>query len=355
MSELTNIRDSRITTRWKLLTGVSVLTLGAYSSSANIARAEDTGQPSVWIELGGQFWQQDASHKAFLPPFVSTLPRPPFETLSPASLEKASSTSYNGTAKVTFEPAGTDWIFSAGILFGKNTHSETRNEQTAHPGGYAGKYNAYWNIASRSSESHTILDFQAGKDVGLGMFGHSVLSVGVRYGQLKSESHARIASNPTNEPAYGSYNHFYGVFSAKRKFSGIGPAVSWDASANLAGDPSSGRITLDWGVNGGVLFGKQTAQVHHQTSKVHVTQSSGLFRHTQVYQTSGSPSRNRQVVVPNLGGFAGVSWKYANAKVSFGYRADMFFGAIDGGIETRKTYDRNFYGPFATISIGLGG
>jgi hypothetical protein len=56
-----------------------------------------------------------------------------------------------------------------------------------------------------------------------------------------------------------------------------------------------------------------------------------------------------------VGGFAGVSFRYSRAKLSLGYRADFFFGAMDGGIDTRATYDRNFYGPFATISIGLGG
>jgi len=60
-------------------------------------------------------------------------------------------------------------------------------------------------------------------------------------------------------------------------------------------------------------------------------------------------------VVPNLGGFAGLSFKYPNAKVSVGYRADFFFGAMDGGIDAHKSYDRDFYGPFATVSIGLGG
>jgi hypothetical protein len=65
--------------------------------------------------------------------------------------------------------------------------------------------------------------------------------------------------------------------------------------------------------------------------------------------------RSRSVIVPNVGGFAGLSYRYSNAKLSLGYRADFFFGAMDGGIDTRKTYDRNFYGPFATISVGLGG
>jgi hypothetical protein len=64
-------------------------------------------------------------------------------------------------------------------------------------------------------------------------------------------------------------------------------------------------------------------------------------------------ARSHSVVVPNIGGFAGMSLKFPNAKISLGYRADFFFGAMDGGIDARKTYDRNFYGPFATISIGL--
>jgi hypothetical protein len=50
---------------------------------------------------------------------------------------------------------------------------------------------------------------------------------------------------------------------------------------------------------------------------------------------------------------AGISFRYPNAKVSFGYRADLFLGAMDVGIDARHTKDRNFYGPFATISLGL--
>ncbi|HWA31303.1 MAG TPA: hypothetical protein VG867_09400, partial [Rhizomicrobium sp.] len=60
-------------------------------------------------------------------------------------------------------------------------------------------------------------------------------------------------------------------------------------------------------------------------------------------------------VVPNLGGFAGVSMRYSNAKLSLGYRGDFFFGALDGGIDTAQRTTVGFYGPFATISLGLGG
>ena len=61
------------------------------------------------------------------------------------------------------------------------------------------------------------------------------------------------------------------------------------------------------------------------------------------------------MTVPNLGGFAGFSYRFGgDAKISIGYKADFFFGAIDGGIDTRKNENRGFYGPFACICIGIG-
>jgi hypothetical protein len=60
------------------------------------------------------------------------------------------------------------------------------------------------------------------------------------------------------------------------------------------------------------------------------------------------------IAIPNVGGLAGVSFRYANAKVSFGYRGDFFFGAMDAGIDTRKAETVGFHGPFASISVGLG-
>jgi len=39
--------------------------------------------------------------------------------------------------------------------------------------------------------------------------------------------------------------------------------------------------------------------------------------------------------------------------VSLGYRADFFFGAVDGGIDTRVSKTLGLNGPYATISVGL--
>ena len=73
------------------------------------------------------------------------------------------------------------------------------------------------------------------------------------------------------------------------------------------------------------------------------------------YKLGGTMDRSHSVAVPNVGGSMGLSFHYAAAKVSFGYRADFFLGAIDGGIDTHNSEDVGFHGPFATISIGLGG
>ena len=58
--------------------------------------------------------------------------------------------------------------------------------------------------------------------------------------------------------------------------------------------------------------------------------------------------------MPNLGGFAGASWRVKNFKLSLGYRADFFFGAMDTGQDFAKRSNVGFYGPFANVTIGLG-
>jgi len=125
-------------------------------------------------------------------------------------------------------------------------------------------------------------------------------------------------------------------------------------------------LDFDWGISAAVLFGRQKTHVQYD-AKVRYNNPPLGPRYANylglppfgelvtVYNHPASATRSRSVVVPNLGGFAGISFKYDAAKVSFGYRADFFFGAVDGGIETAKSYDRNFYGPYASISIGLGG
>jgi hypothetical protein len=226
-----------------------------------------------------------------------------------------------------------------------------------------------------------------GKDVGLGMPGTSTVSGGLRVAQFTSNRTVHMSGVPDLQ--YGSgpltsfaakyeflntpriWHHFTGDYQGKASFLGLGPEFNWKASTPLAGtDAGDGEITVDWGLNAGLLFGRQKAIGAHMTEstryncafgsretgpnpKLHLEQ--WVNCNTTATSANGPHNRSRFVTVPNLGGFAGLSIHYRNAKVSFGYRADHFFGAIDGGIDSHKSYDRGMYGPFATISLGLGG
>jgi len=57
------------------------------------------------------------------------------------------------------------------------------------------------------------------------------------------------------------------VFDASKRFSGIGPSVSWSAYSTIMGKSSSESITFDGGVNGVLLFGRQKTIVQHSTKE----------------------------------------------------------------------------------------
>jgi iron complex outermembrane receptor protein len=351
MSELTKTRESRTDIHWQLLTTVSAVALLASIYATSEVRAADSDRPLLWIELDGQFAQEENGQETFLPPFMLASP---FDGASHTGVEKGSSEVWDKGAKVTFQPSGSDWMLSLSARYGKSDRSDVRED---HPLlGTANYYSAYQHFAAQSSEGHVIVDFQVGKDVGLGKFGDngsSVISAGLRIAQFNSRSRVDIKSQPTNLPTgYNAVHKFYATFAAMRKFAGIGPSLSWDASATVAGNPTNGSITLDWGVNGALLFGRQRATMKRQTAEYR------YFFFTKAgttYHTATPAARDKSVTVPNLGGFAGVSWRYPNAKVSVGYRADFFVGAMDGGIDAAHRENVGFCGPFASVSIGIGG
>ena len=148
-----------------------------------------------------------------------------------------------------------------------------------------------------------------------------------------------------------------------RSFRGIGPSISWNASAPVIGNPANGQVVLDWGVNAAILFGRQKARVHHQTTgrissttvnftSPVVPQSTYRRRSTTCRRTTCARVQSRYPISVAL---RDLTFRLQNFKVSAGYRADLFFGAMDGGIETAKKENRGFYGPFASVSVGIGG
>ena len=387
MSELIKEYTARRNFRHRLLATASVLVLVASAGARSTALASDIDErPTVWIELGGQLSRLNAGQEAFSPGLMAG--RPAMFDSSP-QFERSPLFSAEEDGKITLQPDNSDWSLSASIRYGRST-AKTHKHQQTYPKPFRlyyksnGAFFASWpayaarfaDTTSQKRESHLIIDFQVGKDVGLGMFGSrdgsSVVSAGVRFAQFTSKSNIALKSGPDWQFIYSSptfvgnyftpakvvsqqiYHSNLASLTARQSFHGIGPSISWNASMPVVGQPDAGELAFDWGVNAAVLFGRQKAQVQHQTT---ANYAYGYFRQhrVQLSQASSHHTRSRSVVLPNIGGFAGISFRLPNAKVALGYRADFFLGAMDGGIDSRKTSDRNFYGPFASISIGLGG
>ena len=374
MSELINTRQHERDLHRCLLGTVSAAAL--LVSVSNAAASNDADRPTVWIELGGQLERVEGGQQAFAPPFFSLAATP--EVLAPmVDAQKQPSHSFGENGKITFEPTGSNWLVSASIRYGRassprHLHYETARQtvtQTFLGAPQTGRDNEFGDGQGTTRESHLVVDFQAGKDVGLGLFGAkgtSVISAGVRFAQFTSGSDVTLYARPTYVSSVRTrpgkytlhYHHFHSntaVIQSRRSTRAIGPAVSWDASLPVVGDSASMAVVFDWGINAAILFGRQRAQTHHQTSGHYYKGMVGPKYQTNYANPPVDRNRSHSVTIPNVGGFAGVSFRYADAKVSFGYRGDFFFNAMDTGWDTKKSSTVAFYGPFASISIGLGG
>jgi hypothetical protein len=222
----------------------------------------------------------------------------------------------------------------------------------------------------------------------------STISVGIRIAQFTSKSSVNLHAEPdvqyptaaiTSKYERNAFLHTHIHFhdysaaaDAQRSFRGLGPSLAWNASLPVVGAQGRGEVSFDWGLNGAVLFGRQKASGHHKSvarSYLETTWKGGAYHgnvrgghFVDLYQahyysggatahrTQAAPfDRTRMVVVPNIGGFAGMSYRVEDFKIALGYRADFFFGAMDDGGDIAQRDNRGFYGPFASVSVGIGG
>jgi len=378
MSELITSRP-RADFRMKLLTTASALALLTVAATA--ARAEEANRPTVWIEGGWHFENVTGGDELFVPPLNADVIAGGFPSVT--EIQNNLGKSYGGQGRLTFQPKGTDWLLSVSgsygrVHTGKDVHvekviagPEMKKWNNAVPVlnlPFTPQYNAIADHKSTNNESHAIIDFQVGKDIGVGLLGRatdSIVSFGAKYAQMSTSSTANAFDEPNPTFEQFSYTGFFGlkykihtnfnrstsVVERHSSFRGIGPSASWSNTTQLFGDVEDGQLAMDWGVNASLLFGRQKAQTHHHSSVKKLFHAA----YSTVVNTPVTSTRSRMVTVPNLGGFAGLSYRFTNAKLSAGYRADFFFGAMDRGLDTRKSTTTGFHGPFATISVGLGG
>lgn len=385
MSELINAHTGQANVRRELLSTVSALVLFASAFGGHEAKALDADRPTFWLELGGQLERVDGGNTPFAPAFLTQSPTPDvFDPVSPIDAQRPSRYSYGGEGKITLQPEGSDWVFTAGLRYGRaNGGRQVDHQSTVSYPYVAGafqngeaRYEQLSQTQTHNSQSDLLLDFSVGKDVGLGLFGRhssSVLSAGIRFAQFTARDSINNYARPhvgfENKYDTGSKYLWKGKFhnymlQAERSesFRGVGPSLQWNSSDAIVGNPDSTEMMFDWGINAALLFGRQKTKLQHRTQdayfrpKVYTNQFDFFATHSRmIYDRTAPQTRSRSVVVPNIGAFAGLSLHWPNAKVSLGYRADYFFGVMDTGIDTRQTKDRSFYGPFASVSVGLGG
>jgi hypothetical protein len=407
MSELMNLSVPSVGYRRSLFATVSGLALLVAISHPDRVNAEEKTDPSVWIELGGQLEHVSRIQDTFVAPFFTnpmplgafpfgfrrwpgTLTDPltgAFDRSQPLEAQSPPQNNFGGEGRISFAPKDWNWTFSASVRYGRSNGSKRVTQQTANripfqfmPTKYPDSppftpsVVRFSNANAQYSQSHIIADFEVGRDVGLGLFGgrsESVFSAGIRFAQFASKSAVHVNADPDVRiyhyvgSLYGNKFHKYQtrfqtyVMSAhsSRSFHGVGPSLSWKSSLPLVGRPDTMEVFLDGGISGAVLFGRQKAQTDHKTSaydRYHTAHLAYPNRLTR-YKNATAHTRSRSVIVPNIGAFAGLSARYSNARLSFGYRADFFFGAMDAGIDTRHSKDAAFHGPFASISVGFGG
>jgi len=384
MSELMNAQTGNGDFRPHLLASVSAtVLLVAVTAAPSVKAREDADRPTVWIELGGQLENVSGSDGRFVSPIMLADPQPTvIGPVAPINVQRPPRYAVGEEGRLSFQPQNSGFVFSASLRYGRSTgHKHAHNQSIAtlptYPPSKAGlnfppHAAMYADAKSRHDESHLVLDFQVGKDVGLGLFGKDgagTINAGVRIAQLVSHSTATFSARPSvtfykskkDLSRYGLGTKYYIRTSfyqnllkghADRSFHGIGPSLSLDASVPIAGEQESVGLALDWGIDGAVLFGRQKANIVHNTAAYHMT-TKAVYH--PVYQAGNPRNQSRSIIVPNVGGFAALTFKFPNSKVSFGYRGDFFFGAMDTGIDVANRTTVGFHGPYATISIGLGG
>jgi hypothetical protein len=333
------------------------------------------------LQFGGNFSQLADDWQHYRPSFVSMLPD---GLPSPTSVEESPDNGFDWEGKLSIQPENSDWVLKAGIRYGRSgtngqLHKSLAPQTAAFPitgracTGPLHRCTAFANAdanrlvdaETNAREQHTMADFTVGKEIGIGMFGadgKGTIGGGVRMAQLATDAFADLNmnanwaathTNPRGAFAQQTWHLYQGVSKEHRSFHGWGPQVTWDADQPVWGVAESGEVSIDWGLNAAFLLGQQKIDLQQlETDTPCSSTVAGCVLPTNAPQ---AVIRSRHVLGPNLGGYNGASMRYHSSKISFGYRADTFFNAMDGGQDTARSYTRGFYGPYLNVSLGLGG
>ncbi len=235
-----------------------------------------------------------------------------------------------------------DWYLTLSANFGRTGGSKSAISQDAKyssTGFYGTNFYTHFHRAgvAKHNESHTVVDFTLGKDVGLGMVGldgSSIVSLGVRYmhfvGRTRSSLYystfyrnSKYIGSPFFTTIGGS--SFYSTsFSRQldRQFVGWGPVLTWKAKAPLAPD-----FAFSWGLTAAAVIGGRS------------------------FEVDGVQIRHKTIVSPQVAGYLGLNWQMPDCPLDLtvGYRGDAYFNIVDSGFSIVKYGDRISHGPFVQV------
>ena len=138
MSELMNTCGDQRNSRLQFLATTSALAIvgATYWIGQSKASDQDTDRPTVWIELGGQMEHIAGQGDAFAPGFIAANPKSPvLQSTTPLQAQRPMPFNFGEEAKITLQPKGSDWVFSAAVRYGRSSnvrHVDHQINQTHH-------------------------------------------------------------------------------------------------------------------------------------------------------------------------------------------------------------------------------
>lgn len=212
---------------------------------------------------------------------------------------------------------------------------DAKDQAAIAPGGPLYLYNVlgggnptfYYTGSVTHKERHSIIDFEARQDVGLGMGIEATIKGGVRFAKFEADTDTTLYYSPgliLNE-------------SRRTNFRGTGPRIGVDARI-----PVMAGVKLDLSGSGSYLWGKK---------RIKSFAAGG-------YVAAGGANVSNNDEVWNIEGSAAVTWVMAGAEISAGVRGEHWSGVFD---QTRlfafnstlgdANADRTLWGPFVRLTL----
>jgi hypothetical protein len=262
--------------RRNLLGTASAVALLALSQTPEQARADDASGQHIWLDLTGQYSMTSGQGTVFGEPFDDD----PLHGGVYPQVRVRGPGGGDGTISLTLQQD--EWYFNLSFNYGRTGTSRDSFLRTFSTPHKFGTTEGFAAGSVRHSESHKLVDFTVGQDVGLGMFGMdgtSILSAGVRWANFDGTTIGDFAYASKYHHITGNNTFFYGPYAFHREmhstFNGIGPMISWKGSAPFEGSDFS----FEWGANAAILFGKHS---------VHGFNAPDFSRGATVTQVGGS-------------------------------------------------------------------